>query len=208
MESWRISLVVAATALIMATLVAAAEDKAKDKAECTEQLVGLATCLPYVQEQAKSPTPDCCSGLKQVINSDKKCLCVIIQDRNDPDLGLKINVSLALALPSVCHVTADVTKCPALLHLDPNSPDAQFFYQLANGSNKTGPASAPTGLAPEPTGSAPEPTSMSPTAGSDDGKAPTTSLPGSNHAQSFIKRWLGFEVVAYFFVILITIILV
>ncbi|ESQ39060.1 hypothetical protein EUTSA_v10001638mg [Eutrema salsugineum] len=200
MESWRISLVVAATALIMATMVAAADDKAKDKAECTEQLVGMATCLPYVQGQAKSPTPDCCSGLKQVINSDKKCLCVIIQDRNDPDLGLQINVSLALALPSVCHVTADVTKCPALLHLDPNSPDAQVFYQLANGLNKTGLASAPTG-------SAPEPTSMSPTAGSDDGKGRTTSLPGSNHAQSFIKRWLGLEVVAHFFVILIIIIL-
>lgn len=112
MESWIISLVLV-TALVMAsTMVAAGEDKAKDKEECTEQLVGMATCLPYVQGQAKSPTPDCCSGLKQVLNTNKKCLCVIIQDRNDPDLGLQINVSLALALPSVCHATADVTKCP------------------------------------------------------------------------------------------------
>ncbi|CAH2058042.1 unnamed protein product [Thlaspi arvense] len=196
MESWRISLVLAIT-LIMATMVAAAEDKAKDKEECTQQLVGMATCLPYVQGQAKSPTPDCCSGLKQVLNSNKKCLCVIIQDRNDPDLGLQINVSLALALPSVCHSTADVTKCPALLHLDPNSPEAQVFYQLANGSNKTGPASGPSG-------SAPEPTSMSPIAGSDNGNSSgrTASLPGSNHAQSFSKKWLGLEVVAHFFVIL------
>lgn len=112
MESWRISLVAIAIALLMATLVSAGEDKAKDKEECTEQLVGMATCLPYVQGQAKTPTPDCCSGLKQVLKSDKKCLCVIIQDRNDPDLGLQINVSLALALPSVCHAVADVTKCP------------------------------------------------------------------------------------------------
>lgn len=120
MESWwRISLVLLATTLIMATMVASGEDKAKDKEECTEQLVGMATCLPYVQGQAKSPTPDCCSGLKQVLTSDKKCLCVIIQDRNDPDLGLQINVSLALTLPSVCHATADVTKCPGsyLKHL-------------------------------------------------------------------------------------------
>ncbi|KAF8101290.1 hypothetical protein N665_0208s0072 [Sinapis alba] len=155
----------------------------------------MATCLPYVQGQAKTPTPDCCSGLKQVLKSDKKCLCVIIQDRNDPDLGLQINVSLALALPSVCHAVADVTKCPALLHMDPNSQEAQVFYQLANGLNKTGPASAPTG-------SAPEPTSISPTAGSDgNNSGRTTSLPSKNHAQSFRKRWLGVEVVAHLVII-------
>lgn len=91
----------------------------------------------------------------------------------------------------------------ALLHLDPNSPEAQVFYQLANGLNKTGPASAPTG-------SAPEPTSMSPTAGSNDGNnsGRTTSLPGTNHAQSFSKQWLGLEVVVHFFVILYIIIIV
>ncbi|KAG2326080.1 hypothetical protein Bca52824_008808 [Brassica carinata] len=196
MESWRISIVAIAIAFLMATMVSAGEDKAKDKEECTEQLVGMATCLPYVQGQAKTPTPDCCSGLKQVLKSDKKCLCVIIQDRNDPDLGLQINVSLALALPSVCHAVADVTKCPALLHMDPKSQEAQVFYQLANGLNKTGPASAPTG-------SAPEPTSVSPTAGSEDGNnsGRTTSLPSKNHAQSFRKRWLGLEVVAHLFII-------
>uniref|UniRef100_A0A1J3J7M6 Protein YLS3 n=1 Tax=Noccaea caerulescens TaxID=107243 RepID=A0A1J3J7M6_NOCCA len=203
MEPWIISLVLA-TALVMAsTMVAAGEDKAKDKEECTEQLVGMATCLPYVQGQAKSPTPDCCSGLKQVLNTNKKCLCVIIQDRNDPDLGLQIKVSLALALPSVCHATADVTKCPALLHLDPNSPEAQVFYQLANGSNKTG-------LAIAPSGSAAGPNSMSPTAGSGDGNnsGRTSSLPGKNHAHSFSKQWQRLEVVSHFFVILYIFVLV
>nr|GEX40933.1 protein YLS3-like [Tanacetum cinerariifolium] len=86
----------------------------KDKEECTEQLVGLATCLPYVGGNAKSPTPDCCTGLKQVLNTNKKCLCVVIKDRNDPDLGLTINVTLALGLPDVCHTPANVTKCPGL----------------------------------------------------------------------------------------------
>ncbi|KAF3579231.1 hypothetical protein DY000_02028676 [Brassica cretica] len=195
MESWRISLVAIAIALLMATLVSAGEDKAKDKEECTEQLVGMATCLPYVQGQAKTPTPDCCSGLKQVLKSDKKCLCVIIQDRNDPDLGLQINVSLALALPSVCHAVADVTKCPALLHMDPKSQEAQVFYQLANGLNKSAP------------GSAPAPTSISPTAGSEDGNnsGRATSLPSKNHAQSIRKRWLVLEVAAHLFIISFTI---
>lgn len=95
--------------------MAKAADSAKDGGEvdeCAQQLVGMATCLPYVGGEAKAPTPDCCSGLKQVLNKNKKCLCVIIQDRNDPDLGLQINVTLALGLPSVCHAPANVSKCP------------------------------------------------------------------------------------------------
>ncbi|KAL8116994.1 non-specific lipid transfer protein GPI-anchored 14-like isoform X2 [Apium graveolens] len=102
----------------------------KDKEECTEQLVGLATCLQYVGGNAKSPTPDCCNGLKQLLKTNRKCLCVIVKDRNDPDLGLDINVTLALGLPSVCHAPANVSQCPALLHLAPNSADAQVFYQF------------------------------------------------------------------------------
>ncbi|WOG82758.1 hypothetical protein DCAR_0101926 [Daucus carota subsp. sativus] len=102
----------------------------KDKEECTQQLVGLATCLQYVGGNAKSPTPDCCNGLKQLLKTNRKCLCVIVKDRNDPDLGLDINVTLALGLPSVCHAPANVSQCPALLHLAPNSADAQVFYQF------------------------------------------------------------------------------
>ncbi|XP_024174750.1 non-specific lipid transfer protein GPI-anchored 14 isoform X2 [Rosa chinensis] len=105
--------------------------------ECAQQLAGMATCLPYVQGEAMAPTPDCCSGLKQVLSTNKTCLCVIIQDRNDPDLGLQINVTLALGLPSVCHVAANISKCPELLHLDPKSPEAQVFYQLQNNSTQT-----------------------------------------------------------------------
>ncbi|CAN8284539.1 unnamed protein product [Cochlearia groenlandica] len=197
MKSWSINIISLAIVMVMTMVTvapSAAEDKAKDKEECTEQLIGMATCLPYVQGQAKSPTPDCCSGLKQVLDKDKKCLCVIIQERNDPDLGLKINVSIALALPSVCHASADVTKCPALLNLDPHSPDAQIFYQLANGSNKTGPVS---GLAAGPT------RSVSPTSGSDDGdnNGRKTTLPGKSHAHSLCKQRLGLQVVSHFFVI-------
>ena len=89
-------------------------DAAKDREECAKQLVGLATCLPYVGGQAKAPTPDCCTGLKQVLKDNKKCLCVIIRDHNDPELGLQINVTLALGLPSVCHAPTNVSQCPGM----------------------------------------------------------------------------------------------
>ncbi|KAL4345243.1 hypothetical protein AHAS_Ahas11G0258900 [Arachis hypogaea] len=47
-------------------------DTAQEKQKCAEQLTGLATCLTYVG------------------------------DRDDPDLGLKVNLTLALALFSLC----------------------------------------------------------------------------------------------------------
>lgn len=87
-------------------------DVGQDTAECADQLSSMATCLQYVQGQAKAPTPDCCTGLKQVLSSSKKCLCVIVKDGNDPQLGLNINVTLALGLPAVCKATANVTQCP------------------------------------------------------------------------------------------------
>nr|DAD30094.1 TPA_asm: hypothetical protein HUJ06_031562 [Nelumbo nucifera] len=112
-------------------------DIAQDKNECENQLIGLSTCLPYVGGQAKAPTLDCCSGLKEVVDKSKKCLCILVKDRNDPDLGIKVNVTLALSLPTACHTSANVSDCPALLHLAPNSPDAQVFEQFGKGVNST-----------------------------------------------------------------------
>ncbi|KAL0410986.1 UNVERIFIED_CONTAM: protein YLS3 [Sesamum latifolium] len=129
----RTSLFLTSTLILLALTTS---DDSKDRQECADSLVGLATCLPYVGGTAKTPTPDCCSGLKQVLKTNKKCLCVVIKDRNDPDLGLNINVTLALGLPAVCNAPANISQCPALLNLPPNSPDAQIFYQL--GKNSTG----------------------------------------------------------------------
>ncbi|KAJ8565680.1 hypothetical protein K7X08_008256 [Anisodus acutangulus] len=64
------------------------------------------------------------TGLKQVLKANEKCLCLLIKDRNDPDLGLQLNVTLALTLPTVCQAPANISECPALLHLPANSPDA------------------------------------------------------------------------------------
>ncbi|KAL0379951.1 UNVERIFIED_CONTAM: protein YLS3 [Sesamum angustifolium] len=125
--------------LILVFSAFATSDTSKDREECAESLVGLATCLPYVGGTANAPTPDCCTGLKQLLKTKKKCLCVIIKDRNDPDLGLNINVSLALGLPQVCNAPANISQCPALLNLPPDSPDAQIFYQKSSNSSSSSP---------------------------------------------------------------------
>ncbi|KAI3709794.1 hypothetical protein L2E82_39560 [Cichorium intybus] len=161
--------------VIVSRVTYGADDK--DKEECTEQLVGLATCLPYVGGNAKSPTPDCCNGLKQVLNTNKKCLCVVIKDRNDPDLGLTINVTLALGLPTVCKAPANVTKCPELLHLVPNSTDAQVFYQYGRSTSAGAPANSPM-----PSGSA------NVTSGT------TTKRPSGNTSGTE-RRWLKWTII-------------
>ncbi|XP_011047088.1 PREDICTED: protein YLS3 isoform X1 [Populus euphratica] len=116
-------------------------DLAADKRECNEQLASLSACLPFVGGDTKVPPPTCCSGLRQEISKTEKCLCIIVKDRNEPDLGFKINATLALSLPSICNAPANVSACPEMLHLAPNSTDAQVFEDFA-ASNKSNAAVA------------------------------------------------------------------
>ncbi|KAK4762580.1 hypothetical protein SAY86_008348 [Trapa natans] len=101
-------LVVVAVAVIIGT---ARADLNQDKTECADKLVGLATCLPYVAGDEKTPSIDCCSGMKQVLDKSKRCICVLIKDRNDPNLGIKFNATLALSLPDACHSLTNITQC-------------------------------------------------------------------------------------------------
>ncbi|KAE9610447.1 hypothetical protein Lal_00006524 [Lupinus albus] len=136
---------VALSSTFMLLLIGLANsDINQDKAECSDQLIGLANCLPYVEGQAKVPTIDCCSGLKMVIDKSKRCLCVLIKDRDDPSLGLNINVSLALNLPTACHTTTNLTQCVDLLHLAPKSPDAKVFEGFDKAIGKNSSSSIPT----------------------------------------------------------------
>ncbi|GMJ07127.1 glycosylphosphatidylinositol-anchored lipid protein transfer 6 [Hibiscus trionum] len=120
----------------------AISDVNQDKAECASQLAGLAPCLPYVGGQAKAPTVDCCGGLKQVLDKSEKCLCVLLKDKDDPSLGLKIDTTLAATLPSTCRAPINLTDCVSFLHLAPNSQDAKLFEQYGKltGGHATNPA--------------------------------------------------------------------
>lgn len=118
-------------------------DLKEDRQKCADKLVGLAGCIPYVGGDAKSPTTECCSGLKLVLQNSRECLCLLIKDRNDPNLGLKINATSALSLPQKCHAPANVSACPALLHLAPNSPDAKVFDDFAKSGGESSNTSSP-----------------------------------------------------------------
>ncbi|VAI38463.1 unnamed protein product [Triticum turgidum subsp. durum] len=133
----------AVVAALMAVLVGlAGADFAADRAECADKLMGLATCLTYVQlaATARSPTPDCCSGFRQVLGASKKCLCVLVKDRDEPTLGIKFNVTRAMNLPSACNIPATFSDCPKILNMSPDSKEAEIFKQYGiehEGKNAT-----------------------------------------------------------------------
>ncbi|KAK9078566.1 hypothetical protein SSX86_002623 [Deinandra increscens subsp. villosa] len=112
-------------------------DFEKDKGECAETLVGLATCLPYVSGEAKAPTMDCCAKLKPVLDKSKVCLCILVKDRDEPGLGVKINGTLALSLPDSCHLPSNITDCPKLMNLTANSPEAKIFEDYGRNVKKS-----------------------------------------------------------------------
>jgi len=126
---------------VAACLVGSAlADLEADQKECSSQLTSLTKCFSYVQGTDKSPSTDCCANLKNVYQTAPKCLCILVKDSTSPALGLSINQTLALGLPSACKVNANISACPALLNLSPNSPDAKIFG-VANSSSSASPSS-------------------------------------------------------------------
>ncbi|PWA59877.1 hypothetical protein CTI12_AA387460 [Artemisia annua] len=132
-------------AIVMVLVGLSKGDLDKDKQQCGQKLLELATCLPYVSGQAKGPpTPGCCDALKPVLQTSKVCLCILVKDRDDPNLGIKIDANLALGLPDSCHLPANITECPKLLNLSPKSPEAKIFEDYK--SNTTAASSAKSNI--------------------------------------------------------------
>ncbi|KAI4966041.1 hypothetical protein ZWY2020_046763 [Hordeum vulgare] len=144
------ALAVALVAL-MAAVGPAGADYAADSKLCADKLAVLATCLPFVvaPAPARAPTPDCCVGPGRSWAAARR-LCVLIKDRDDPALGIKANVTRAMDLPSACSVPAVLSDCPKLLHISPDSKEADIFkqYALHKGKNATAVAGTAGGRAP------------------------------------------------------------
>ncbi|KAJ7974190.1 Lipid transfer protein [Quillaja saponaria] len=175
-----LSKIALALAYILMVISCAVVDSAKEAEECAKHLSGLASCLTYILGESNAPTSDCCSGLKQALDNNKKCLCLVVKDRDDPKVGINYNLTLALGLSSVCKVPGNPSQCIALLHLDPKSPEAKIFNQLGKNSN-TGGSSSP---APSPT-----------VEGSKDTDNKNTSIPAKNKADCYKKkRLMGLDV--------------
>ncbi|CAL5360629.1 unnamed protein product [Camellia sinensis] len=115
--------------LALMLVVAAMAMMEEDEKECADQLANLAACIPFVSGSAKKPTQQCCDDTLKVKSAKPKCLCVLIKESTDPSMGLPVNTTLALQMPSACNIDAKVSNCPSLLNLSPDSPDAKIFKE-------------------------------------------------------------------------------
>ncbi|XP_059434160.1 non-specific lipid transfer protein GPI-anchored 5-like [Corylus avellana] len=88
--------------------------RAAAQSGCTSVLIGMAPCLSYVSGSSSTPSSSCCSKLTSVVQSQPQCLCTALNGGGGAALGVTINQTLALALPSACNVqTPPVSQCNA-----------------------------------------------------------------------------------------------
>ncbi|KAM1508399.1 hypothetical protein ACFX10_017716 [Malus domestica] len=111
-----------------------------DEKECADQMADLAACIPFVSGTSKKPMPECCENTKKLKANKPKCLCVLIKESTDPSMGLPVNTTLVLQMPSACDIDGKISDCPSILNLPPNSPDAKFFKE-ADSNSSTSPTS-------------------------------------------------------------------
>ncbi|KAL7093927.1 hypothetical protein ACP275_11G069500 [Erythranthe tilingii] len=122
--------------VVMWTITSAVGSMEDDEKDCAEELTNLAACIPFVSGTAKLPTKDCCDNTNKVRAAKPKCLCVLIIESTDPSIGLPINTTLALQMPTACKIEAKVSDCPSLLKLAADSPNAKIF-NVANADSST-----------------------------------------------------------------------
>ncbi|CDP03376.1 unnamed protein product [Coffea canephora] len=160
----------------------------EDEKDCADQLTNLAACIPYVSGDEKIPTPECCEDTKKVKSAKPKCLCVLIKESTDPSMGLPINTTLALKMPSACKIDAKVSDCPSILNLAPDSPDAKIFEAASKDSSTSSsttnspPASASTSSSSS--GSSTSPSSSRSSSSSATKPTTSSSIAGAKLCQS------------------------
>ncbi|CAL1414479.1 unnamed protein product [Linum trigynum] len=181
-----VCLIVASLAITAAT-AATLQDA---ETECAQHLTDLAACIPYVSGTAKKPTPECCQDAKKLKETEPKCLCVLIKESTDPSMGLPINTTLALEMPSACNIDAKVSNCPTLLNISPDSPDAKIFKQAGDSDSSSTGNSSSTKDSPASSATT-SPSSTSTDSSSKDSKAsPTTSSNDGQKMKVMIGGWM------------------
>ncbi|XP_044484120.1 non-specific lipid transfer protein GPI-anchored 5-like [Mangifera indica] len=86
---------------------------ARAQSSCTSVLISLSPCLNYITGNSSTPSAQCCTQLASVVRSSPQCLCEVLNGGGS-SLGINVNQSQALALPSNCNVqTPPISSCNA-----------------------------------------------------------------------------------------------
>ncbi|KAI3979772.1 hypothetical protein MKX01_013867 [Papaver californicum] len=100
--------------VLLVVLVTAFTTRVTAQSSWTNVIIGMAPCLTYITGNSSTPSSSCCSQLSNVVQSQPECLCSILSAGAGAALGLAINRTLALALPTACKVqTPSIDRCSA-----------------------------------------------------------------------------------------------
>ncbi|KAL5830684.1 hypothetical protein ACOSQ3_016101 [Xanthoceras sorbifolium] len=107
--------------------------------DCLTKLLNMSDCLSYVTEGSNLTAPEkpCCPELAGLVDSNPICLCELLGKSDS--YGIKIDMSRALKLPSICHVTTPPPQLCSAVGVPVGGPTAS-----------EGGALSPQGLAANP----------------------------------------------------------
>lgn len=94
------------TMCVIFGLVVMQWDGAAAQTSCTNALMSMSPCLTFVTGNSSTPTTQCCSKLFSVVQSQPQCICSLIKTgvSGAAALGITVNQTLALTLPTICNV--------------------------------------------------------------------------------------------------------
>ncbi|CAN6203142.1 unnamed protein product [Urochloa humidicola] len=81
---------------------------------CSSVMMTLSPCMDFISSKAPIPGISCCSVLAGVVQTDPRCLCMVL-DGTAVNFGISINQTRALELPGICKVQAPpISQCTAV----------------------------------------------------------------------------------------------
>ncbi|XP_050236060.1 non-specific lipid transfer protein GPI-anchored 5-like [Mercurialis annua] len=111
MEARRMEIILI-TFAVAATMFAAGG--MAQSSSCTNVLISMSPCLNYITGNSSTPSSQCCSQLASVVRSQPQCLCEVLNGSAASSLGVNVNQTQALALPTACNVqTPPISRCSA-----------------------------------------------------------------------------------------------
>ncbi|GAB2294826.1 hypothetical protein Dimus_029019 [Dionaea muscipula] len=110
---------VSVLALVLVSMIPAGA-MAQSSSSCTNVLTSLSPCLNYITGSSSTPSSGCCTQLASVVKSQAQCLCEVL-NASSSSLGININQTRALDLPSICTVqTPAISQCSSSQASSPN----------------------------------------------------------------------------------------
>ncbi|KAJ4822504.1 hypothetical protein Tsubulata_016883 [Turnera subulata] len=120
---------------------------------CSKIIYDMVGCISFLTTKTPAPSKSCCSGYERIIGVSPKCLCAALDA--SAKMHLPVNLTRAVALPSLCGIPEPDIEC--------------------DGASNPSPPSSPEIPPPPPRVSSPPPKVLSPPPPKDSSQSPNCS---------------------------------